>query len=345
MTGADALRSLAKMKDYKSQRISSWDRTGKNADWISIKKGKTETIAEIEGPGCISHIWITVSCKDSLYPRKIIFRAYWDGEKSPSVEAPLGDFFGVGHGVVNHYVSLPLNMITKKGSPQRYAAMNCFFPMPFFHKARIEIVNECDTDVEKFYYHIDYESYHNFSEKILLFHAQWHRENPTRATNDIANLDGKENYVILDAEGKGHYVGCNLSINNLCNSPFEGDDMIFIDGEKWPPSLHGTGTEDYFCSAWGFPAGKYDGIYHGVSLAGSIEGGTWAWAGKWTMYRYHLEAPIAFEKSIKVTIEHGHANSLGNDYSSVAYWYQTEPHKEFPPILPVSERLPCSTLF
>ena len=88
------------------------------------------------------------------------------------------------------------------------------------------------ADVEKFYYHIDYESYHNFSEKILLFHAQWHRENPTRATNDIANLDGKENYVILDAEGKGHYVGCNLSINNLCNSPFEGDDMIFIDGEK-----------------------------------------------------------------------------------------------------------------
>ncbi|HTT90351.1 MAG TPA: extracellular solute-binding protein [Acidimicrobiales bacterium] len=151
-----------------------------------------------------------------------------------------------------------------------------------------------------------------------------------------------DNYVIQDAEGVGHYVGCVLSIDNHDASnqaytwPGEGDDMIFIDGEAWPPSLHGTGTEDYFNAAWGFPSGAYAGPYHGISLASSVQ----EHFGLWSMYRFHIEDPVRFARSVRVTIEHGHANDQGNDYSSVAYWYQHEPHRPLPPLPPIDERLP-----
>jgi hypothetical protein len=209
--------------------------------------------------------------------------------------------------------------------------------------------------VGDFYYYVDYETYEKPCEDAAYFHAQWRRANPCRkvafpkrkgqlqadSSNEV-NLDGRENYVILDAKGRGHYVGCVLSVDNTeafhQNYTWfgEGDDMIFVDGETWPPSLHGTGTEDYFCSAWGFPSGEYAGPYHGVSLAGDVE----EWSGKWSVYRFHIEDPVLFSKALKVTIEHGHANNQGNDYSSVAYWYQKEPHKAFPRMPPASKRLP-----
>jgi hypothetical protein len=275
------------------------------------------------------------------------------------VEAPLGDFFGVGHGVVNHYCSLPLNMVTgPRAERWNAAAMNCFFPMPFTGGARIEIENQCDADVGAFYYYIDYEAYHEPQDDLLRFHAQWRRENPTQGVDmhtitpetlhQLKNIGGQENYVILEAQGRGHFVGCNLSIDHVNPRPGvtwfgEGDDMIFIDGESWPPSLHGTGTEDYFCSAWDYPAGEHSMPYHGISLAGKwldLDNAVFAYAGKWTMYRFHIEDPICFAKSIRVTIEHGHANWHSNDYASVGYWYQTEPHKPFPAMPPVAERLP-----
>jgi hypothetical protein len=162
--------------------------------------------------------------------------------------------------------------------------------------------------------------------------------------NAQANLHGGGNYLILEAEGRGHFVGSVLSVDHVNPIPGfgwfgEGDDMIFIDGEVWPPSLHGTGTEDYFCAAWGFPSGKYNGPYHGVSLAGPNVGPL-AYSGQWTMYRFHIEDPICFSRSIRVTIEHGHANCQADDFASVAYWYQTEPHRPFPALLPVAQRLP-----
>ncbi len=212
------------------------------------------------------------------------------------------------------------------------------------------------------------------------FHAQWHRENPCQGISEQGmsnlefefggnNIGGAGNYVLLDAEGKGHYVGCNLNIHNLRQRPEldfpadvswpisfegggevdaermqalmnifnwygEGDDMIFIDGEEWPPSLHGTGTEDYFNTAY-CPMVKYDSPYHGVTLPGGPN-----WNGKISLYRFHIEDPIHFSKSIRVTIEHGHNNNRSDDYSSTAYWYQSEPHKEFNPFPPVAERLP-----
>jgi hypothetical protein len=182
------------------------------------------------------------------------------------------------------------------------------------------------------------------------FHAQWRRVNPCQGINESgltneefefggSNLTGDDNYVILDAQGQGHYVGCNLNVHNLrltekWNWYGEGDDMIFVDGELFPPSLHGTGTEDYFNTAW-CPQQPYSSPYHGIIL---VRGPNWA--GQVSLYRFHIEDPVCFQKSIRVTIEHGHATHRSDDYTSTAYWYQTEPHKKFPALLPVRERLP-----
>jgi hypothetical protein len=228
--------------------------------------------------------------------------------------------------------------------------------MPFARGARVELTNEGERRLVVYFY-VDYEEYESLGEDLGRFHAQWRRENPTEGWGDgrgfeknpeyrgevwsTANVDGKGNYVILEAEGRGHYVGCNLNVDCFSRQKNdwygEGDDMIFIDGEVWPPSLHGTGTEDYFNTAWS-PQNEFCTPYHGITLYSGTDG--WPWGGKNSMYRFHIEDPIYFQKSIRVTIEHGHANNLSNDYSSTAYWYQTEPHAAFPTLPPVEERLP-----
>jgi len=346
MKGLSPLSGLATLRDARSHRASSWDRTGGNRDAISIDPGATATLADIQGAGCIRHIWLTISCEDRLYLRKLVLRMYWDGEANPSVETPLGDFFGVGHAVAAHFVSLPLNMTTGPGR-RLHAGMNSFWPMPFASAARLTIENQCAVPVRSFYYYVDYESYDSLSADQARFHAQWRCEHPCQkvvypAPQNEINIGGTDNYVLLEAEGRGHYVGCILNVDNW--NAFhqnytwfgEGDDMIFIDADTWPPSLHGTGTEDYFCEAWGFPSGAYAGPYHGVSLAGdNLE-----WSGQWSLYRFHIEDPVHFRERIRVTIEHGHANDQGNDYSSVAYWYQAEPHKPLPVLPEVTARLP-----
>lgn len=355
-----ALRDLIRFKHARTRRISSWDRTGGNLDFIRIPRGETVTIADLKGAGCITHIWITVNCRDRDYLRKMILRMYWDGERDPSVDSPLGDFFGVGHGIAKPFQSLPLNVSGGTGTKGDRSAFNSYWQMPFAKSARIEIANECYCAIDSFYYHIDYEEYDKLDdEDILRFHAKWRRENPCDGVRpegqDIVdvfvknkNLHGDGNYVILEAEGRGHYVGCVLSIDNLeveekalkfGENPFEwwgeGDDMIFIDGEE-KPSIIGTGSEDYFTHAWGMQ--DRANLYAGSSLYEYDP--DFKERRKCTSYRFHIEDPIRFKKSIKVTIEHGHANTQSNDYSSVAYWYQTEPHKPWAPMPKVKERLP-----
>lgn len=343
-----SLETLAWRRSGKRLRISSYDRKGGNDDRIYVKPGDTATIADIPGAGCITHIWCSFMnegfAPEKNYLRKVVLRMYWDAEQSPSVEGPIGDFFGMGHAQSRNFVSAPLQM-----SPEDGKAFNCWFPMPFASGARLQITNECDT-LLIFYYYVDYEAWSELPGDLLRFHAQWHRECPTKGTPDEgvpnrewsfegANTTGEGNYVILEAGGAGHYVGCNINIHNLRKSaqwdwPGEGDDMIFIDGERWPPSLHGTGTEDYVNMAW-CPQQEYSAPYHGLILGGGDN-----WKGKITYYRYHIQDPIMFEKSIRVTIEHGHANHRSDDWSSTAYWYQTEPHAPLPKLLPVKERLP-----
>ena len=344
--GGSSLRDLPRLRDCRRRRASSWDKTGGNRDYVEVPSGATEVIADIKGAGCITHLWTTLACDDEYYLRKILLRMFWDGEENPSVEVPIGDFFGIGHAITKNFVSLPLTM-----SPQNGRGFNCFFPMPFYKEARIEVVNECSTEIRALYYYVDYEEYETLEEGLGRFHAMWRRENPCKGVSEVGmtnreflhegtNLTGEGNYVILEAEGRGHYVGCILNIHNLRvtfqhNWYGEGDDMIYIDGEEFP-SIHGTGTEDYFNSAW-CPREEYCAPYHGITLAGGEN-----WSGKISLYRFHIEDPIYFSKSIKVTIEHGHANRRSDDYSSTAYWYQTEPHKKFPPILPVDQRLPLA---
>ncbi len=348
MIGTGSLASLPRLRDYRSLRASSFDRTGGNRDFVTLGPGSKATLLEASSPGCVKHVWMTVGGGGPQFLRRLVLRAWWDGETSPSVETPLGDFFGIGFSLNRNFASLPI-----QASPQEGRGMNCWWPMPF-DSARIEVESECDEETVLYFY-IDYEEYGGpHAEDVARFHCQWRRENPTdgwateRLTNENIwdvwqknpNTSGDGNYVILEAEGSGVYCGCFLHIDcfeRQANDWYgEGDDMIFVDGEPWPPSLHGTGTEDYFDMAF-CPQTEVCSPYHGLTLySGDSD---WPWKGKNSMYRFHIEDPIRFRESIRVTIEHGHANKLSNDYSSTAYWYQMEPHAPFPSLLPVEARL------
>jgi len=331
--------NIATLKNYQSKRISSFDRSGKNADRLVIKPGETAEIARIKGVGIIKHIWITISCKDPMLRRNAILRMYWDGEKSPSVECPIGDFFGQGWGEKYNMVTLPLAVAPKEGN-----ALNCYFPMPFSDGAMITVENQSDEQINAFYYYVDYEEHEAISPDLGRFHAFWNREltEPlpegenewSTLGEQEANTDGERNYVIADIKGKGHFVGINYYMDSP--SPMwygEGDDMFFIDGEKWPPSLHGTGTEDFFNSSW-CPKEIYLHPFFGYARVNNQTG----WLGRTHCYRFFLESPIAFNESLRATIEHGHNNCLTFDLVTVAYWYQKEPHKPFPEIRPKEER-------
>lgn len=341
------INSLSKTKTGRSKRCSSYDRTGGNRDYFVANANKSLELCSIKSAGIINHIWVTLGANeghDNYLYRKVILRAYWDNEENPSIEVPIGDFFGMGHGIAKNFSSACLAM-----SPQDGRSFNCFFPMPFSDGARFVICNEANVAV-KIYFYIDYVELPFLPEDELRFHACWNRQCPTDGIPDDGvdntfyefggkNTTGEGNYVILDAKGNGHYVGCNFNIHNLratneWNWYGEGDDMIFIDGEKWPPSLHGTGTEDYFNTAW-CPQQEICTPYHGIIMGGGPN-----WSGKITLYRYHITDAIIFNKSIRVTIEHGHNNHRSDDISSTAYWYQNEPHMVFKPILPVEQRLP-----
>lgn len=348
-----SLRDLARLRDNRRRRASSWDRSGGNDDRRTIGPGRTTTLADITGAGCINHIWVTVAnehmtanpwMREPDYLRKLVLRAYWDGEADASIEVPLGDFFGVGHGTTRNFTSAPLQM-----SPEDGKSFNCFFHMPFAAGARLEVTSELEHENIFLYYYIDYEEYDELEDGIGRFHAQYRQAVPCAGveqgaqTNDEflltgTNLDGADNYTILDARGRGHYVGCVLNVRNAretseWNWYGEGDDMIFIDDESWPPSLHGTGTEDYFNTAW-CPTQTYSAPYHGITMPGGEN-----WSGRISLYRFHIEDPVTFSRSIRVSIEHGHANKRSDDFSSVAYWYQEEPHAPFT-LPPVHERVP-----
>ena len=346
-----SLENICFARSGKRMRCSSYDRTGGNEDRLQIVPGETVEFANIPGAGLITHIWVTMG---NDYPhgsehyntRKVYLNIYWDGEENPSVSAPIGDFFGVGHGVTRNFVSEPLQM-----SPQNGRSMNCWFPMPFAKGARFTVTNECFSKLF-FYFYVDYEHHDSIPNDTLRFHAEWRREALTDGVDAETcpsfyhwlggggeNTTGEGNYVILEAEGKGHYVGCNMNIHNqekaeFLDWPGEGDDMIFIDDEPWPPRLHGTGTEDYVNTAWS-PQQLHSAPQHGITMPGDDN-----WKGKISYYRYHMTDPINFEKSIRVTIEHGHNNHRSDDWSTTAYWYQTEPHKPLPERVPVKQRLP-----
>ncbi|MGD0782309.1 MAG: glycoside hydrolase family 172 protein, partial [Candidatus Aminicenantales bacterium] len=317
-TGQDLLSKLGAPQDYVSKRASSYDRSGGNNDSLTIPAGATAVLADLKGPGAIHHVWVTIAA-EPFYGRKLVLRMYWDGEAAPSVEAPIGDFFGVGHGLNRNFASLPITCSSEG------RARNCYWYMPFGRSARVTVTNEGKEEVPAFYYYVDYRELPSLPAGTPYFHAQYRQEFPCAP---------ERNYTFLEAEGRGHYVGCNLSVLQRAMGWWgEGDDEIYVDGEK-EPSLHGTGSEDYFSDGWGMRVGQ--SLFYGCPLQEEdFQAGS-----KATVYRFHIPDPIPFRKSIRVTIEHGNVNDRSDFYSSTAYWYQVEPHKPFPALPSVDARLP-----
>ena len=323
----------------KTKRISSFDRTGGNKDMLFIAAGETATIAQIEGAGIIKHIWVTIACGDLMLRRNAVLRMYWDGNENPSVESPIGDFFGQGFGMNYSYASLPL-----AAAPAEGRALNCYFPMPFGKGAKLTVENQSDLPIDSFYYYVDYEEHPSIGDDVGRFHAWWNREITVPENDcenewavfceDYKNTSNTKNYLFADIEGKGKFVGVNYFVDSP--SPMwygEGDDMFQVDGEAYPFSLHGTGTEDFFNSSW-CPKEVYTHPYFGYPLVNTESG----WQGRTHCYRFMLEEPVYFTKSLNASIEHGHGNCLTLDISSVAYWYQTGRHKPFPLMRPKEER-------
>ncbi|MFH1763568.1 MAG: glycoside hydrolase family 172 protein [Gemmatimonadota bacterium] len=343
-TAEGTLMDLARVRDgVRSKRISSYDRTGGNNDrFEAIPDGEKRTLFEVEGAGMINHIWITIAPPPPELSRNdIILRMYWDGDEAPSVESPIGPFFGQGWDESYNYASLPL-----AAGPVDGRGLVSYFVMPFSNGARIEVENDSGRTIDAFYYYVDYVEVDALSEELGRFHA-WYNHELTEALPEGENewsvlgpqgknASGDGNYLIADLEGKGQFVGVNYFVHSP--SPMwygEGDDMIFIDGEGWPSSLHGTGTEDYFNTSW-CPDTLFAHPYYGYARVNDDIG----WLGRTHVYRFHIADPLYFDESLRFTIEHGHNNNLTLDMATVAYWYQTGPHKPFPALPDRESRAP-----
>jgi hypothetical protein len=329
--GASFLEELARPQSGRSMRVTS---TGKlpasdepdpnsNHDNSSVAPGQTKVLMDVQGPGVITHIWITFlepephpwAKNGSADHQQMLLRIYWDGKKRPAVEAPVGDFFANCFGKRSEVISLPVIV-------EDADSYNCFWRMPFRKSARIEIVNQSEKPISLLYYNIDWIKKKSMPKDTPYFYAQYRQEYPVQKGKD---------YVLLETKGKGHYVGTVLSVRTRSPAWFgEGDEKIYIDGEK-KPSIWGTGTEDYFLSAWGLKTTSTP--YFGVPYFDS-----WGIVGGHTSaYRWHINDPIVFNTAVKVTFEHygwlspdenpGYKSDSWNeredDYASVAFWYQT----------------------
>jgi hypothetical protein len=340
-----SLGQLAMLRNYQTRRSSSYDRTGGNNDFTRLEAGATLDVLKADGPGMVTHIWFTINSHEEYHLKKLVLRAYWDGESQPSVEVPLGDFFGLGLGDYFLYHSALTSVASIK-------AMNAYFPMPFAKSARITLANEGGKPAESVYYNVDFVSFRKMPAEMGYFHAQYRQATPcpgwTAAwqtdyqslVNEKKNLTGDGNYIFLEAQGVGHFIGVTHAVlQNQDGWWGEGDEMILIDGND-RLMINGTGTEDYYNGAWNF--GGVNGIqpfsylHNGAPYMVDPE----RVGGRYCLYRWHVESPVTFQKSIKVSIEHGHANHRSDSFFSTAYWYQTEPHLKFPALPGAAERVP-----
>ncbi len=326
------LSGLTRVQQGRSRAVTS-SATDFNSNYdrrTYIEPGETMVLADISGPAVISHIWLTFSearpnwleAGGSAHPGEIILRMYWDGGEHPAVEAPLGDFFGAGFGLRREVRSIPIQVEGGDG-------YNSYWQMPFFTRALITVTNEGKKNVRSFYYHIDYTEVDSLPPGTAYFCAQYRQEFP--------ETQGKD-YLILDAEGQGHYVGTVMSVRS--RSPFwfgEGDARIYVDGDT-TPTIQGTGTEDYFLSAWGLNEHLFP--YFGCTYLSDDPSNLGVRA---TMYRWHIDDPLRFTESLRFEIEHtgwisadetetgeidGHVERE-DDIATVAFWYQVGQPKRF----------------
>jgi hypothetical protein len=330
---AESLPSIVLRQDYHAARTSSNDITGGNLDNRPIAAGQTLELADLKGPGMITHCWFTIGSDDPAYLSNLILQIRWDDAAEPAVNSPIGPFFALGHNEVADVVSVPIAVMAGRASYIKYppglAAFNCYFPMPFRHRAQISVINRGSQEVKQFYYHIDWQQRADLPSDTCHFHALYRSEKMHVSTQPAdGNVTGESNYVILDTKGAGHYIGCTLHVEAHhadAGKWYEGDDMIVVDGHPMKDAILGTGTEDYFNMAWGVRR-IYQAPYFGASyVAWNAGEPDMLQYGRFSIYRWHLPDPIPFTKSIRVTIEHGHNNDAANRYTSVAYWYAARP--------------------
>ena len=291
--------------------------------FITLEPGTTTTLAHVEGPGIIQHIWMTV--RPEAY-RDTVLRFYWDEEEVPSVEVPLGDFFCSGHGLRYTVNSLPVAVNPLGG-------LNCYWPMPFRQHALVTIESQHKEPIRCFFYQITY-ALTEVPESAATFHAQWRRSVTTPRYPEHVLLEG--------VQGQGHYVGTFLAWTQLSNGWWgEGEIKFYLDGDVEHPTICGTGTEDYVGGAWGFGGDTFSTPFLGYPLHRKEPGEV----PRHGLYRWHILDPIRFQRDLRCTIQALGGGSPGrgwkpltDDISSVSYWYQAEPHASFPKLLPVHER-------
>lgn len=336
------LAALTQVQPGKTRAVTSSDPDlNSNYDRRTyIEPGETMVLADLRGPAVINHIWLTfaearpswLEANGAAAPNEIVLRMYWDDAPDPAVETPLGDFFAAGFGLRQEVRSFPVQVEGGDG-------YNAFWQMPFFSRGLVTVTNEGAKNVRSFYYHIDYTEVGALPANTAYFHAQYRQEFPETLGKD---------YLILDAEGQGHYVGTVMSVQS--RSPYwfgEGDVRIYVDGAT-EPSIQGTGTEDYFLSAWGLTEHQYP--YFGCTYLSDDPSSLGMRA---TMYRWHIDDPIRFERSLRFEIEHtgwisGDETETGevdghvereDDIATVAFWYQLGQGKRFASLPPLPERI------
>lgn len=301
---------------HRVSRVYYGDRNYRPNEW--------NVLADLEGPGVVTHVWITYP-QDAFLGRRVLLRCFWDDEPEPSVEAPVGDFFGVPCGLSGRELRLDTPWLVL--APQN--GLNYYFPMPFARHARIEIMPSEEVSLGGFYVQIDYCSFakglpSEWSD--IRFHAQFRMENPCEQYG--------RNYLFLDATGNGMLAGATFGIAMRYPQPdawfHGGGDTMLIDGESHPKVLHGIGAEDFFGHAWGVQ--KFNSCSIGTPYEEIDDQGRLQRLG---LYRFFVNDPVFFSRSIRATL-----GALGNAYSSVAYWYQTEPHRPFFRVPAVEARMP-----
>jgi hypothetical protein len=326
---AQVPQDLADKKDFRAGRSSSTDPKLRNGDARHMNPGETLTVADVKGAGRFTHLWFTIAAKDADHLREMVLRITWDDAARPAVECPIGDFFAQGPGKYVEYHSAPVSV---GGS----MALNCYWPMPFKKHAVVTVTNEGAGEVYALYYNLDYRLDNRPQRDLRYFHTQYRNFFPAPKGVPL---------TICESKGAGQFVGTVVTVMANSNGWWgEGNDNWYVDGAT-KPTISGTGTEDYFCGAWDF-GHTFQTPYFGVTYYDNKEFGGEKRGIQNTVYRWHIQDPVPFTKSLLFTLEHGRSGwdedrtPYRNHYTTVGLYYVDTPEGEGPALLPYAQRVP-----
>jgi hypothetical protein len=316
-------------KDFTAHRSSSTDPNLHNADYRPMRAGQTLTVADVKGSGRFTHIWFTIASPDPDALRDLVLRMTWDDATRPAVECPIGDFFAQGP---SHYVEFASAPIAVGAS----MALNCYWPMPFKRHAVVTVTYEGKQHVDALYYNLDYQLDNRPQRDVYYFHTQYRNYFPAPVGKPL---------TICDTKGSGHFVGTVLTVQANSDGWWgEGNDNWHVDGST-SPTLSGTCSEDYFCGAWDF-GHTFFLPYNGCTYYDNAKFGGEKRGIQNTVYRWHIQDPVPFTKSLLFTLEHGSAGfdedrqPFTNNYTTLGLYYLDSPEGDGPAINPYPERVP-----